>query len=296
MGFKHQLLGWERSSFDTYTEVFQEYGGSINTSPEMVEFFMRRHALKFRFWHYQQEEGIIAAYFLAEDKTMGLNVWRDYPLSFDEIIIPVSPQKKVWLPDSTNRLSSVLKANVVNASFALRRKRKICHIKDNFSAKTIKKRKGELKKFLSMGGECHSLTDLSAREIAELYVRLFKLRFADTIRCYDVDKLTILLSEVNHMVYGNVLFFNNTPCSIDLMLGAESKRNLYFDVPNGGIDPKFSYLSPGSLVMWANICVARSLSQQREKKMTFSIGSYEKNWDYKLRWADTYRTGKVLTL
>lgn len=294
MGFKHWLMGWEHSDFDTYKEVFQEYGGSINTNPDVVEFFMRHSTLKFRFWHYRQDHCITAAFFLVDDKTLGLNVWRDYPISFDEIIIPVAPQQKVWLPNRTNRLSSALKRNVVNASFLFREKRKICLVKENFSAKTIKKRKGELKKFLSTGGQIYRLADLSPREIAELYVRLFKLRFTDTVSCYDVDKMTTLLSEINHMVYGNVLFFNGLPCSIDLMLAASSKQSLYFDVPNGGLDPQFSHLSPGSMVMWANICDARRLSQQQEKKMTFSIGSYEKNWDYKLRWANTIRTGNVL--
>jgi hypothetical protein len=30
--------------------------------------------------------------------------------------------------------------------------------------------------------------------------------------------------------------------------------------------------------------------------MVFSIGLYEKEWDYKLRWADTAKTGKIMTL
>lgn len=294
MGFKHRLMGWECSDIDTYAEVFREYGGCVNTSPDVVKFFMRHSKLKFRFWHYRHEHGIMAAYFLVEDKGLGLNVWRDYPISFDEIIIPISPQQKLWLPDRTNRLSSTLKSNIINASFAFREKRKICLIKEEFSTKTIKKRNGEMNKFLRSGGQIFPLSELSPREIAELYVRLFKLRFTNTVSCYDVDKMTTLLSEINHMVHGNLLFFNGLPCSIDLMLVAESKKNLYFDVPNGGLDPQFSYLSPGSMVMWANICDARRLSQQKGKKMTFSIGSYEKNWDYKLRWANAIPTGKVL--
>lgn len=293
MGFKHWLMGWEPSDIGIYTEVFEEYGGCINTSPDVVRFFMRHSALKFSFWHYRQEHGITAAYFLVEEKTLGLNIWRDYPISFDEVIIPVSPQQRVWLPDRTNRLSSALKHNIINASFALRGKQKVCLVKDEFSARTIKKRNGELKKFLNAGGCVYQLTDISPREAAELYVRLFKLRFTDTVSCYDVDKMTTLLSEISHMVHGNVLFFRESPCAIDLMLASESKRNLYFDVPNGGFDPQFSHLSPGSLVMWKNICDARKLSLQKRKDMIFSIGSYEKNWDYKLRWANTIRTGKV---
>lgn len=294
MGFKHRLMGWERSDIDTYAKVFWEYGGCVNTSPDVVKFFMQHSALKFEFWHFRQDYEITAAYFLVEDKFLGLNVWRDYPISFDEVIIPIDSQQKVWLPDRTNRLSYALKNNIVNASFLFREKRQVCLIKDTFSTKTMKKRVGELNRFLKAGGQIYRLSDLSPREVAELYVHLFKLRFTDTVSCYDVDKMTALLSQIRHMVHGNVLFLNELPCSIDLMLIAESKRNLYIDVPNGGLDPQFSHLSPGSMVMWANICDARKLSQQKEKKMTFSIGSYNKNWDYKLRWANTIPTGKVL--
>ena len=92
MSVKHRLMGWEHSDIDTYTKVFQEYGGCVNTSPDVVKFFMRHSTLKFRFWHYRREQGITAAYFLVDDKTLGLNVWREYPISFDEIIIPVAPQ------------------------------------------------------------------------------------------------------------------------------------------------------------------------------------------------------------
>ncbi len=294
MSYKHRIMGWEPSDLETYAEVYHEYGGSINTSPDVVRYFLGDNKLKFKFWQLRKENEIVAAYFMVNEKTLGLNIWRDYPVSFDEIIIPVAPDQKLWLPDKTNRLSWVLKSNIINSSFSFREKRKICLIKDSFSSKTTKKRKGEVKRFFDMGGESYPLKEMSPTDLADLYIYLFKLRFADKVKCYERDKLVALLSALKHMVFGNALFFKGSPCAIDLMLGTESKKMFYFDVPNGGVDPRLSDLSPGSLLMWLNICDARNLCQSQAKKMFFSIGAYEKNWEYKLRWADTFKIGKIL--
>ncbi len=96
------------------------------------------------------------------------------------------------------------------------------------------------------------------------------------------------------MIFGNVMFFAGVPCAIDLVLAASSENMIYFDVPNGGVDPQFSQYSPGSLLMWSNISDARRICAIQNKKMAFSIGMYEKNWEYKLRWSEATKTGKVL--
>ncbi|UJD94203.1 GNAT family N-acetyltransferase [Lelliottia amnigena] len=296
MSLKHLISGWTPCSFDDYAETYQKFGGSINMHPDIVEFLMRKGQKGFSFWQQRNKDGVCGAYFVTENNEIGLNVWREYPVSFDEVMLPVSAEQKIWLPDRTNRLSSRHRDNIRNSSFFYRAKRSICHVKDAFSAKTMKKRNGELRKFIGLGGHCYRLSDMSPKEIARLYVLLFKLRFADSVRCYEESKIEELFSALPHLIFGNVLFFDDTPCAIDLVLRASSNSIEYFDVPNGGVDPKFSEYSPGSILMWANIKDARDLCTLQQKEMVFSIGMYEKNWDYKLRWADTAKTGKVITL
>lgn len=147
-----------------------------------------------------------------------------------------------------------------------------------------------------MGGVCYRLSDMSPKEIARLYVRLFKLRFAESVRCYEEGKIEEFLSDVPHLIFGNVLFYSNTPCAIDLVLSADSDSMIYFDVPNGAFDTKYSEFSPGSILMWANILDARNMCAIQKKEMIFSIGLYDKECEYKLRWADKERTGKVIAL
>ena len=295
MSLKHSISGWKPCSYDVYAETYQKFGGSVNMHPDVAEFFMRKGQRNFSFWQSCTDGEVNAAYFIVDDKEVGLNVWREYPVSFDEVMLPVSAQKKIWLPDKTNRLSSRHRNSILNSAFFYRTKRQICRVKASFSGKTVKKRNGELRKFMGMGGVCYRLSDMSPKEIAALYVRLFKLRFAESVRCYEEGKIEELLSAVPHLIFGNVLFYSGTPCAIDLVLSADSDSTVYFDVPNGGVDPKYSAFSPGSMLMWANISDARNLCAMQDKEMIFSIGLYDKEWEYKLRWADTVRTGKVIS-
>ncbi|MGY5956423.1 GNAT family N-acetyltransferase [Kosakonia sp. BK9b] len=294
MNIKHKLMGWSPCDFERYAAAYYQFGGSVNMHPDLVQFFLKKGCMKFTFWHYCQRGETTAAYFTADGKHVGLNVWRDYPISYDEVMMPVAAEQKIWFPERTNRLSAANRRNIINAAFIYRNKRQICRIKDHFSVKTTRKRNSELKKFLAAGGTCYPLAELSSAEIARLYVYLFKRRFADTVRCYDRMKITELLSAVRHMIFGNVLFFDGMPCAIDLVLAAPSQRMIYFDVPNGGLDPQFAQHSPGSLLMWANITDARKLCHAQNKHMAFAIGLYDKNWEYKLRWSEPTRTGKII--
>lgn len=296
MGFRHSLFGWERSNFTHYQAAYYKYGGSVNTHPDIINFFMQKKEKEFAFWHYRRDGEVTAAYFTSDENTFGLNVWRDYPVSYDEIIIPMAADQKIVLPVKTNRLSSSLRGNIINATYVFREKRKVCLIKTSFSGKTVKKRNGELRKMLAAGGECIPLREMSPADIADIYVHLFRLRFADSVRCYNRKNITVLLTALPHMVTGNVLFFEGAPVAIDLVLCARSEKSLYFDVPNGGIDPSITAFSPGSLLMWKNIVDAREVCRNENKAMQFSIGLYDKKWDYKLLWAETQPTGKSLVL
>jgi len=41
MAIGHTLLGWKKSGFTIYEEVFHKYGGSVNAHPDVVRFFLK---------------------------------------------------------------------------------------------------------------------------------------------------------------------------------------------------------------------------------------------------------------
>ncbi|EEJ7379045.1 antimicrobial resistance protein Mig-14, partial [Salmonella enterica subsp. enterica] len=103
---------------------------------------------------------------------------------------------------------------------------------------------------------------------------------------------TDFFSHLRHLLYGCVLYVENAPCAFDIVLKAESRLNVYFDVPNGGVRKECMNLSPGSILMWLNVNNAKSYCQAKNKKFIFSIGALRPEWEYKLRWADPFFTGK----
>lgn len=291
---KRKLLGWARSDFVTYKEVYKKFGGSINMNPDVLEYFLQEKNICVEFFHYEKNGEIIASYFLIDGREVGLNVAQDFPVTFDEVLIPMDKQAKFVFPDSTNKLSVGNRANVKNATFTLFRKKQVCWVKESFSAKNDKARRNEFNKFIKSGGEVKSYDELSPQELAEIYIHLFKLRFADSVRCYEAENLICILTKFRHMLFGNVLYMHGKPCAYDLMLKSESDGAVYFDVPNGGLDKNYLHLSIGSILMWLNIKSAKELCQSLNKKMTISIGVYEPQWEYKKRWATVSHVGKVI--
>ncbi|HAZ3689760.1 TPA: antimicrobial resistance protein Mig-14, partial [Escherichia coli] len=127
------------------------------------------------------------------------------------------------------------------------RKKQNCIIKEEFSTKFEKTRRNEVQRFIRNGGEIKCIEELSDSEIARLYISLFQSRFGNVLPCYKYDDLLRFVSYLRKMIFGYVLFWNNKPCAIDIVLKSESSCNVYYDVPNGAIlnDDGCMKLSPG---------------------------------------------------
>ncbi|EAW9327204.1 antimicrobial resistance protein Mig-14 [Salmonella enterica] len=289
---KRIITHWETSSFSTYRDTFEQYGGSVNMHPDVVEYFMKHHNWKFSFFHYKKYGEIKGAYFVCNNQNIGILMRRTFPLSSDEVLIPLDPELRCFLPERTNKLSVYHRSQIINATWRLARKKQNCLIKDTFSSKFGKNRRNEYQKFLRNGGSVKSLDEFSGDELAQIYQSLFRSRFGDTLPCYPSDNLIDFFSHLRHLLYGCVLYVENAPCAFDIVLKAESRLNVYFDVPNGGVRKECMNLSPGSILMWLNVNNAKSYCQEKNKKFIFSIGALRPEWEYKLRWAEPYFTGK----
>ncbi|ENA5974041.1 antimicrobial resistance protein Mig-14 [Escherichia albertii] len=294
--FKRIITGWEPSTFEIYRNTFEKYGGSVNMHPDVVSYFMKYHNWKINFFHYEKGEDIKGAYFLCNGKQVGVMARRYYPLSSDEIFIPFDSCAKCFFPDKTNKLSVINKANIINATWYIARKKQNCIIKDSFSPKFEKTRRNEIQRFIRSDGEIKSIDQLSDEEIAQTYISLFHSRFGRTLPCYEYDNLRMFISYLRKLMFGHVLFWNKKPCAVDIVLKSESACNVYYDVPNGAIlnDERCMKLSPGSVLMWLNIDKARKYCQENNKKMIYSIGAFRPEWKYKLLWSVPCKVGKCL--
>ena len=289
---KRLIYGWDNSDAETYRECYSQFGGSINVHPDVLEYIGTRTGLDIKYFHREKNGLVVGGYPVVAGKHVGVKLWNKYPISYDDVLFPLSAECRAFFPERCNRISPSLTKNLLNINYSIARKGTVCLVKDCFSAKTEKNRRNEYRKFVSAGGTCIDQKKFSAAELADLYVKLFDARFAGKVRCHDKEILIDIFTYLRHLIFGNVLFINDKPCAIDLVFFAESEKIIYFDVPNGGIDPEYSHLSPGSLVMWKNINSARDFCEEKGKRMIFSIGAYEEKWAYKLRWANLNKTGK----
>lgn len=293
--FKNSLFGWETSDLITYREVHALFGGCINTHPDVLEFLINKGE-DIHFFHYKSKGNLLGALFLNNKKEIGVDVWRKYPISFDEIILPLSKQAKFFIPNRCKRLSPVNANSVRNISFGIFSKKNVCLAKEQFSKKNVKNRRNEFNKFVREGGRVLSVDDVSTQELVNIYISLFNKRFAGEVKCYSENNLLDIITSLRHMTFGNILFVHDTPCAFDLIFKSHCNEWIYFDVPNGGVDPSYSHLSVGSILMSLNIDSAKQICEKYNKKMFFSLGVDDERWEYKFRWADRVSLGRVLTL
>lgn len=143
------------------------------------------------------------------------------------------------------------------------------------------------------GGKIIPISELSNSQICEAYIRLFNLRWNNEKRCYSREALMEVLSDFRHFLFGYALMMEHKIIAIDLIFHSASDRWIYFDDVNGGYDPQYSRFRPGAVLLWENICAARHFSEQAKKKMVFSLGVYDKKWEYKNLWCDALPLGRT---
>ncbi len=119
---------------------------------------------------------------------------------------------------------------------------------------------------LAAGGECIPLREMSPADIADIYVHLFRLRFADSVRCYNRKNITELLTALPHMVTGNVLFFEGAPVAIDLVLCARSEKACILMFLTEGLIRRSPHsaqevCSCGKILLMHEKCVAMKIRQ-----------------------------------
>ena len=289
-----RVCGWDLSTLATYRDAYRRFGGGVNTHPDVLAFIMQMTGLTLTFWEYRERGVVLGACFTQGPAQGGVNVWRDWPVTYDELLFPLLPGRRFFLPMYTNRLAAEHGSQVRNATYRFWRKTRVCRVKAASTAKTEKTRRNELNRFLRSGGEVKTVQEVSAQALAHIYTTLFQRRFGGAVRGYSPGRMALIMLALKPMLFGHVLYLQGAPCAYDLVFMAESPQWVYFDVPNGGVDPACQSLSVGSVLMYLNIRAARELCHSKGKLMKFSLGQHDENWGYKLRWADKSPVGKIL--
>ncbi|PZL98810.1 transcriptional regulator [Pantoea graminicola] len=289
---KLKKTGWEECEASAYAQIYTAFGGSICTHPRVLAYLEEREGVAIQYYLKKVNGHAVAAIF-------SLNGSLEYkksslPFVFDDIILPIKAGAKIILPFRTKRLSPHSQGVIMNSIRHNLFKKKMAHIKPDFSVKTAKKRTGEVRRFRKMGGTVEDVSAFSPAELAAIYQRLFDLRWQNQLKCTDLHILTETFTLFREMIFGKILFINDSPCAFDLNYKVECPDWYYFEDFNGGMDPQFRSIGIGSVLLWENILQAKALAASSEKKCIFSLGAYNPAWHYKQQWCDIMPSGRTL--
>lgn len=283
------LSNWKPCNFETYKIAYFNYGGSACTHPDVLSFIEKNSNVKMEYFCIFENDECIAAIYSLNKKIQLFNP--KLPFCFDDIKIPIKKGLRTYIPFKSTRISPNHNSDFFNTFASNKLKHKIAHVKESFSKSTIKKRNGELNKFLRGGGEIRSIDTFSSDDLADIYIKLFKSRWSEKIYCFSREVLINTFSELKHLLFGSILFMNEKPCAFDIIFMAESKSSLYFDDINGGYSTELKEHNLGSILLWVNISNAKKIGSLKNKVVTFSLGIYL-DWNYKRQWCNIIPLGR----
>lgn len=290
---KKFLSGWKPSDPATYRRTYERFGGSVCAHPSILSHLNERGAGTVRFYHKEVDGEIVGAYF-ADGKDVIAHPASNVPVIFENIILPMAPGHRTYLPAKSKRLSGRHQGQFMNFAYGAVNPRAVCLVKGDFSAKSNKKRRAELNKFLNDGGEVLDIEGFSDHDLGEIYAELFTRRWHGELRCQSPDDIARFIGAIRPMMFGHILLHKGRPCAYDLVYAADCPRWIYFDDHNGGMDPELNHFGLGSILLWLNVAAAKRRCTEQGKEMIFSLGSAASRWSYKKRWGDEHGLGRSL--
>ncbi|QCR38617.1 transcriptional regulator [Nissabacter sp. SGAir0207] len=292
INIRFKLSGWMSCDIHQYTIIFNMYGGNFCTHPKLLTYLSEKHGVKVNYYYKVDRDVPIAAFFLIEGKGDYKN--KELPFVFDDLIYPIKKGCKVYLPFKVKRISPIINNYVINSFSHKKFKKRIAYVKDNFSSKSVRKRSGELKRFISSGGQVKDFSLFTTSELVNIYRKLFLLRWEETVYCPSYDVLYDVFDNFRDMIFGYVVLHKGEPCAFDLNYIVECQNWIYIDDYNGGLNPSLKDLGIGSLLLWSNISQAKELARSRNKNLVFSLGAYNEAWSYKQQWCAILPSGRTV--
>ncbi|ARA21921.1 TPA: hypothetical protein SMM80_002912 [Proteus mirabilis] len=289
-------MGWRQGSAIEYQEAYNKFGGSIITSPEILNFIHTRFDLDEKFYIKKDKDNqIIGAFctwhdnFLAGEQKIAikLELYR-YMLNFDEIILPLSIEDNVFLPVNSKFLSS--KNKVINAFSKINAHREICLVK-SFSKKTISTRNRELNKFIKKGGSVINVSKYSVEEFSDIYDELYFKRRNEHSHKKEIREILNIFPD---LIFGNILWLENKPVAMQYVIKKDSPNWVCFDYINSGMDMNYPDLSLGTIAAWVNVRDAIEYTNKRNLELRYCFG--RPTFDYKERWCNRFPLQRVISI
>lgn len=285
--FRHwREQGWSPITAADYRSVWQLFGGSVITHPDFVEKLSALANIPVRYLGWQANGELQAAVAvwgrhlaLSKDGLKAHGKRRLFDLGNAEVIIPQMANTNITLRHRTSFISAVHEGRIStlkpqNQELTLARE------PEEYSKKFRYNQRRELRLLEEQGGEILPFTELSCVEQAQIYSDLFEKRWG--FATPGKDRLAGVLELLRPYVAGSYVCINGQPAAAQILYRVESPQWISVEYINGGVDPQFNGLSPGSVLTWVNTQAAWEDARAKNKPLRYSFGRADR--EYKDRW------------
>jgi len=280
--------GWRTVNAATYAEVWQRYGGSVATHPEVVERLARLADIPVRYLAWEREGEWVAAIpcwgrhlALSKDVLKRAGKHGLFDLGNAEVILPVAEQ--VGIP-VRQRMRYVSELNVggVNTLRGQSERLALAREPEQYSKKFRYNQRRELRLLEEAGGVLRPMLDFSPAEQAAMYADLFQRRW--NFEAPGKSHLHEVFGLLREFMTGSVVLLDEQPIAIQVLYRVETPRWVSVEYINGGVDPQLRDFSPGSVLSFVNTQAAWVEARALGKSLRYSFGRADR--EYKDRWCN----------
>lgn len=294
-----KFFNWSECSFDEYQHDCNEFGFNCESSPEFISFLLRNNA-PLKFYAYKKKNKVAGSVcvdngWLVNDSKNNKRSISSLPLPSTSIYVPFNKMQdsKIVMPFRSKCIHPLQNKLFLNTSYNVFSKRRAAFSKSptsDFSKKTVSTRERELRKFLNDGGAFINVNQLDGEHIFDIYEDLFNARRNRDIR--DRDLNLRFFKEFQPNFKGHVMFRDDEPVAIQLLISASSKAGMFVDFINIGyrMDAKAGAL--GTMIMWKNLTSLHQEATDSNRELHYSYGAL--SGDYKARWCHPASVGRVV--
>jgi hypothetical protein len=280
--------GWSTIDASAYAEVWQRYGGSVATHPEVVERLARLADIPVRYLAWEHQGELVAALpcwgrhlALSKDVLKKTGKRGLFDLGNAEIILPVAEQVGVPVRQRM-RYVSELNAGAISTLREQPEGLALAREPEQYSKKFRYNQRREQRLLEEAGGVLRPMLDFSPAEQAAMYADLFQRRW--NFEAPGKAHLHEVFELLRDFMTGSVVFLDEQPIAIQVLYRVEAPKWVSIEYINGGVDPQRRDFSPGSVLSFVNTQTAWAEARALGKPLRYSFGRADR--EYKDRWCN----------
>src|SRR5690606_27219024 len=248
--------GWRTIDASAYAEVWQRYGGSVATHPEVVERLARLAGIPVRYLAWEWQSELVAAVpcwgrhlALSKDVLKKTGKRGLFDLGNAEIILPAAGQVGVPVRQRM-RYVSELNAGAISTLREQPEGLALAREPEQYSKKFRYNQRREQRLLEEAGGVLRPMLDFSPAEQAAMYADLFQRRW--NFEAPGKAHLHEVFELLREFMTGSVVFLDEQPIAIQVLYRVEAPKWVSIEYINGGVDPQQRDFSPGSVLSFVN--------------------------------------------